>query len=315
VPDFLELGLDALAPEVRAGLLALLDGFGAAGIADAPVEAREAIVDAVAGSSPEAAIGVRQLRAILLGLRIDTRSVDHPDTMALSPLTLRVGARGTAFVFRYGVAVFCDTAPDEERAVIEALRPNTVEPLAQPEIDEVAALVRPEEEDRLDPGGAILLKDGAIERLQVVADVLSKSLVLAHHEAQLATTFDRIDRLAIEIKRRGQGGRRVRELVRQIGDVLLTQHRMVGRVAAGDKPDLLWDRPDLERLYARLSDEYELPERDMAVDRKLALVGDTTRTVLELVQDQRTVRLELYIIGLIAIEILLSIYELFVRAH
>ena len=67
--------------------------------------------------------------------------------------------------------------------------------------------------------------------------------------------------------------------------------------------------------YARLSDEYELPERDMAVDRKLALVGDTTRTVLELVQDQRTVRLELYIIGLIAIEILLSIYELFVRAH
>jgi len=256
-----------------------------------------------------------QLRAILLGLRIDTRSVDHPDTMALSPLTLRVGARGTAFVFRYGVAVFCDTAPDEERAVIEALRPNTVEPLAQPEIDEVAALVRPEEEDRLDPGGAILLKDGAIERLQVVADVLSKSLVLAHHEAQLATTFDRIDRLAIEIKRRGQGGRRVRELVRQIGDVLLTQHRMVGRVAAGDKPDLLWDRPDLERLYARLSDEYELPERDMAVDRKLALVGDTTRTVLELVQDQRTVRLELYIIGLIAIEILLSIYELFVRAH
>ena len=256
-----------------------------------------------------------QLRAVLLGLRIDTRSVDHPDTMALSPLTLRVGARGTAFVFRYGVAVFCDTAPAEERAVIEALRPNTVEPLKQPEIDEVAALVRPEEEDRLDPGGTILLKDGAIERLQVVADVLSKSLVLAHHEAQLATTFDRIDRLAIEIKRRGQGGRRVRELVRQIGDVLLTQHRMVGRVAAGDKPDLLWDRPDLERLYARLSDEYELPERDMAVDRKLALVGDTTRTVLELVQDQRTVRLELYIIGLIAIEILLSIYELFVRTH
>jgi required for meiotic nuclear division protein 1 len=75
----------------------------------------------------------------------------------------------------------------------------------------------------------------------------------------------------------------------------------------------LW--PDVERLYARLADEYELPERGEAVDRKLALVGDTTRTVLELVQDQRTVRLELYIIGLIAIEILLSVYELFGRAH
>lgn len=256
-----------------------------------------------------------QLRAVLLGLRIDTRSLDHPDTMALSPLTLRVGARGTAFVFRYGVAVLCDVSPEEEQAVLDSLRPNTVEPLDQPEVDTVGAMVRPEEEDRLDPGGTIVLKDGAIERLQIVADVLSKSLVLAHHEAQLATTFDRIDRLAIQIKRRGQGGRRMRELVRQVGDVLLTQHRMVGRVAAGDKPDLLWDRPDLERLYARLADEYELPERGEAVDRKLALVGETTRTVLELMQNQRSTRLEWYIIGLIAIEIALSVYELFGRAH
>jgi len=255
------------------------------------------------------------LRAVLIGLRIDTRSLDHPDTMSLSPLTLRAGARGTAFVFRYGVAVFCDATPEDESAVLESLRPSTVEPLAQAESDELQVLVRPEEDDRLDPNGTIVLKDGANDRLQIVADVLSKSLVLAHHEAQLATAFDRIDRLAIGIKRHGRGGRRARELVRQVGDVLLTQHRMIGRVAAADKPDLLWDRPDLERLYGRLAAEYELIERDQAVDRKLALVGDTTRTALELVQDQRSVRLEWYIIGLIAIEIVISTYELFLRTH
>src|SRR3954468_6178068 len=127
-----------------------------------------------------------QFRAVLLGLRIDTRSLDHPDTMALSPLTLRVGAGGTTFVFRYGVAVFCDVPLEEEQSVIDSLRPSTIEPLERPEIDVVGAIVRPEEEDRLEPGGTILLKDGAIERLRIVADVLSKSLVLAHHEAQLA---------------------------------------------------------------------------------------------------------------------------------
>src|SRR5580698_3057740 len=86
------------------------------------------------------------LRAVLLGLRIDTRSLDHPDTMALSPLTLRAGARGTAFVFRYGVAVLCDATPEEERAVLDSLQPNTVEPLASPETDEIQALIRPEED-------------------------------------------------------------------------------------------------------------------------------------------------------------------------
>jgi uncharacterized Rmd1/YagE family protein len=253
------------------------------------------------------------LRAVLLGLRIDTRSLDHPDTMALSPLTLRAGARGTAFVFRYGVAVFCDATPDEERAVLDSLRSNIVERLETPETDEIQALVRPEEDDRLDPNGVIVLKDSSNERLHIIADVLSKSLVLAHLEAQLNTTFDRIDRLAIGVKQRGRGGRRLRELVREIGDVLLTQHRMIGRVAAGDKPDLLWDRPDLERLYGRLAAEYELIERSEAVDRKLELVGDTTRTVLELMQNQRSTRLEWYIIGLIGIEILLSVYEMFGR--
>src|SRR5689334_6790405 len=107
-------------------------------------------------------------RAVLLGLRIDTRSLDHPDTMALSPLTLRAG-RGTAFVFRYGVAVFCDAPPEEERAVLESLYANIVEPLAVPETDDVYALVRPTEDDRLDPNGVIVLRDDANERLHVVA--------------------------------------------------------------------------------------------------------------------------------------------------
>ena len=38
----------------------------------------------------------------------------------------------------------------------------------------------------------------------------------------------------------------------RIGQALLAQHRVSGRVAVEEKPDVLWDRPDLERLYARL---------------------------------------------------------------
>ena len=71
----------------------------------------------------------------------------------------------------------------------------------------------------------------------------------------------------------------------------------------------------LIRLYARLADEYELAERSRAIDRKLTLVSETVRTLLELVQDQRSVRLEWYIIGLISIEILLSVYQIFFRLH
>ena len=73
---------------------------------------------------------------------------------------------------------------------------------------------------------------------------------------------------------------------------------------------MLWEHPELERLYARLEDEYELAERGLALERKLALINDTVGAVLDLIQDQRSLRLEWYIIGLIGLELLLSLYGL-----
>ena len=43
-------------------------------------------------------------------------------------------------------------------------------------------------------------------------------------------------------------------LLKLLGNALLVQHRVSGRVAVSEKPDVLWDRPDLERLYSRLQD-------------------------------------------------------------
>ena len=36
---------------------------------------------------------------------------------------------------------------------------------------------------------------------------------------------------------------------------------MVGRAEIGDKPELLWEHPELERLYALLETEFEIRER------------------------------------------------------
>jgi required for meiotic nuclear division protein 1 len=88
---------------------------------------------------------------------------------------------------------------------------------------------------------------------------------------------------------------------------------MVGRVEVADKPELLWDRPELGRLYGRLEDEYELIERHVALERKLALLSRTVETLLDLLQDKRNLRVEWYIVVLIVIEILLTLYQLFLK--
>jgi uncharacterized Rmd1/YagE family protein len=59
---------------------------------------------------------------------------------------------------------------------------------------------------------------------------------------------------------------------------------------------------------------YELRERSRAIERKLALVQDSVGTLLDLVQTQRSVRLEILVVVLIAAEILLTIFDLLHRS-
>ena len=110
-------------------------------------------------------------------------------------------------------------------------------------------------------GGPVLVSDMSLERLLVVADALAKSVVLAHDEKEVANVFDTIEPFARELATSGQTSKSRTDLLKLLGNSLLVQHHVAGRVAVDEKPDVLWDRPDLERLYARLEDEYELSER------------------------------------------------------
>jgi hypothetical protein len=55
------------------------------------------------------------LRALMLGQHLETRGLEHQDTMALMPLTLRIGRQGVA--------------------VLASLRPRLIDASTTPEID------------------------------------------------------------------------------------------------------------------------------------------------------------------------------------
>jgi uncharacterized Rmd1/YagE family protein len=145
--------------------------------------------------------------------------------------------------------------------------------------------------------------------------VLAKSVVLAQYEATLAHVFDAVEPFAHGLRQRGGAAPKGHDLLRYIGDTLLMQHKMVGRVEVGEKPDVLWDDPGLTRLFARLEDEYEIQERRLALERKLDLITRTVETLVDLLQNKRSLRVEWYIVILILIEIGLTLYQLFVAGH
>ena len=248
-------------------------------------------------------------RALLLGARLDLRNWPEGETLARAPLTARLAGGGIAVLFRFGVAVLFDAAPEAEHALRERLAPLMEHRYPSPEAEELEVRVDPSRPEGLHEG-ALLVQSASLERLQLVAEALSKSVLLGHYEARLGADFDRIEPLALELERRGRIRGGTRDHLKRIGALLLIESRMVGRAQIGDKPELLWEHPRLEGLNALLEDEFEIRERLAALDRKLELVARTERTLVDLMSTRHALRVEWYIVALIAFEILLTLYAM-----
>lgn len=262
---------------------------------------------------PPAPEPVRRLRvrSILLGDRIDTNGLERSDMIASAPFAFRIGDAGFAALFRYGVVVLAGLSPIEEDDILRKLAPRVAGPVPRLDDEVVVMEVIKEKEDQVPPGGPVQVRDLAPERFLVVADALAKSVAMAHNERQVSAVFDVIDPLARNLARDGSVPGDRKRILRLIGEALLVDHRMSGRVAVDDKPDVLWDRSDLERLYARLEDEYELSERARTLARKIGVVQDTARALTDLIDAQRSVRLEATIVLLIVVEVIVTFYQLF----
>lgn len=251
-----------------------------------------------------------RVRALLVGERLDLRALTRMERMANDPLTITAGAAGFAILFRYGAVVLFDLTPLEESEFLRQLAPLVQRPYAAPEIESIDIRVDPDGREGLE-GAVLTVADSALERFQIIADILSKSTVLALYESRVTRSFDLVEPIAADLEQNAGSRRTAKELLRQIGSALLSEQNMVGRVQVVDKPDLLWEHPRLERFYLRLEDEFEIRDRHMALERKLELVARTAQTVLEVLQDRRNLRVEWYIVILIVVEILLTLYQMY----
>jgi uncharacterized Rmd1/YagE family protein len=253
------------------------------------------------------AAGPCKVRARLLGAMINTRELAQDGTVGQLST-----AAGLTFVFRYGVAVSFSEDP-VNLDLDAALMRYVLEPAIEQESESASLVIRPGLDDRIAPDGQLLLSDASDERLLLVATVLAHSVVLARDEILVSAAFDGIDPLVSELREDGRVSIPIRNVMKLVGNVLAARHRVMGTVQVGERPDLLWDNPDLDRLYARLETEYELREREEVLERKYGALGDFAEVLLDIVQDKRSFRLEAAVIALIAFEIVLSLIDMMTR--
>lgn len=251
------------------------------------------------------------VRAIQLGERIELKGLERADAFSTDPLGFRTPSGGCVLLFKSGAAAFAGLNPIEEEELIRSLADRIVGPLAEREIETAQVITRPNEDEAISSTGVISLKSVDPKHVLLVGEALAVSVALANDERRIARAFEQITPVARSLADRRLPKPEQARLLEQIGEALLIQQRLASRVDLDEKPDVLWDHPQLERLWAKLVDEYDLPQRSRAIDRKLAVIRETSDTLVDLIATRTSHKLEWYIIALIAFEIALSLYDRF----
>ncbi len=250
------------------------------------------------------------VKALLLGGRVFLRKLGKRSTSHSDPIFLLLPENGLATVFHYGVVVFFNLKPQYEAGIIQKILPFVSRPYDMPDNEILEVSVQPNKPEGI-YNDVIYIKIATRPHLELIATILSKSVVLDYYEQRVASTFDNIEPLARNLKETGALGQSSKEILQLIGANLLTQHEMAGKIALNEKPALLWEHTNLEQLYVNLMEDLEVLERQGVLDKKIQLLSHTAETSLDMIQQRISQRLEWYIIILIMVSIAIESWAAF----
>jgi uncharacterized Rmd1/YagE family protein len=249
------------------------------------------------------------VRALQLGERLNIKGLERDQSFSANPLAYTTKTGGTVVLFKTGATALFGISAAEEATLIEDLKSRIIDPLDVREIETADIIARPGEDELAASTGALRVKTLDQNRLLLIAEALAVSVALAYDERRVARAFERIEPVASSLIKRKLPRGTQSDMLNQIGEALLTQQRLADRADLDEKPDVLWDHPELERFWAKLVDEYDLPARERAIERKLVAIRETADTITDLLTTRTSHRLEWYIIGLITLEIALNLYD------
>lgn len=254
--------------------------------------------------------GSCEVNAVLIGNDINLRALTNRVSSRKESVLVQLSDKSAAIIYPYGAIVFFNATTSATVELITRCQRFASQLFSTPETEQFTVIIQPQQPEGI-AHNKVSIKKVSKEHLEIIGDTLSKSVILEYHENRIGSLFDKIEPIAKSLKERGKLGYRTHDLLKHIGSSLLVVQDMVGKIEVTEKPLLLWEHGELEPLHSQLVEDLEIIERQNSIERKVELISRTAQISLEILQQHQGHRLEWYIIFLIAIEIVLQLYDLF----
>lgn len=216
------------------------------------------------------------------------------------------------YIFHFGGLVFVNCQPHEMMDISRYLK--TIDSSIAPEMllqytDDYRIDVDSQAEQAVNNDYMVLPAPEEYV-LEIAATILAKSVSLEKIELDVERVMDDIEEVVNHLHR-GKLGVSDEQLGQLSANILRFKLSTISYIMLLDKPDITWNNEGAAALFSELSTLFELSDRYEKLRHKVDTLLDITQIFAGLAHSKRGTRLEWAVIILIAIEIVLSLVDLF----
>jgi required for meiotic nuclear division protein 1 len=244
--------------------------------------------------------------------QIDIRSfrTRHPHYPVISsnPLVLEPELGSWIYVERFGAVVFWNCSESLVQTFLGDLQEL---PGAGPRIgsthDSLAVHVGADEETV--GFSAVWLKELSLDKLKIISLALAQSVALDYFENSVSSAMARFQPAVRSMREEGKLRLVHKEVLMLVGFAMEIRSVVLENLTLFDDPPESWESESLAHLDSALFDQFDLEERINAINQKLAYLKDAGSTLMEVLTNRKSVRLEWIVIILIFVEIVFFVWK------
>lgn len=243
-----------------------------------------------------------QIKPLFESLRKRFNATLYRDVVHISCSTEQ--GHGDIFYFAYGAFVSWNMRKEavlpflEETRLFENQRSDEVETDEFTYLYNGAAKIADDE---------IILPNHEVLTKLAISHGLAQSVKLGSFEVAIQKMFNNMQYIPEDLARQGKIPLSRREIRRTMGRMFLERNAVILHVNVLDTPELFWDYPELEPLYRMIANYLDIEKRSHVLNQRLEIIHGLFEMLGSELNHQHSSRLEWTIIGLIVIEVVVSL--------
>jgi uncharacterized Rmd1/YagE family protein len=248
-----------------------------------------------------------QIKQLFESLRSRFKTTLFRDVIYVEVPLFEEQPQGHLFYFSYGAVVCWNLNKEHALRFVEEARPFETLRYEEIEIDEFTYIYEPGNIKIIED--EIFLPNADILTKLAVSHGLAQSVKLGAFEIAVQKTFNSMQYIPEDLAKRGRISLSRGEIRRKMGELFLERNSINLHVNVLDTPEFFWDYPELEPYYRVVTNYLDLEKRGHVLNQRLGVIHELFEMLGTELNHQHSSRLEWIIIGLIVIEVIVSLLK------